>query len=116
MLTTLAAVAELERANSKARQLAGIQRAKAEGKALGLKKAIDDRSVAAWRQEQHATIVATATYFGISTASMKRACRLPAQGTINCGGGTSHQTRLPHSTYLCEYRKHLPSTHILSQN
>lgn len=76
MLTMLAAVAELERANSKARQLAGIQRAKAEGKALGLKKVIDDRSVAAWREEHDATIAATAAHFGISTASVKRACRL----------------------------------------
>ena len=35
MLTMLAAVAELERENLKARQLAGLERAKAEGKALG---------------------------------------------------------------------------------
>jgi DNA invertase Pin-like site-specific DNA recombinase len=40
MLTMLAAVAELERENLKARQLAGLERAKAEGKALGRTKAL----------------------------------------------------------------------------
>ena len=75
MLTMLAAVAELERSNIKARQMAGIQRAKAEGKALGREKTIDDGSVAAWRKDNAASIAATAAQFGISTASVKRACR-----------------------------------------
>ena len=75
MLTMLAAVAELERSNLKARQMAGIQRAKAEGKALGREKAIDDVSVARWRKDNGASIASTATHFGISTASVKRACR-----------------------------------------
>jgi len=75
MLTMLAAVAELERANIKARQMVGIQRAKAEGRALGREKVIDDGSVAAWRKEYSASIAATAAHFAISTASVKRACR-----------------------------------------
>lgn len=75
MLTMLAAVAELERSNIKARQMAGIERAKAEGKALGREKTIDDGSVAAWRKANAASIAATAAQFGISTASVKRACR-----------------------------------------
>lgn len=75
MLTMLAAVAELERSNIKARQMAGIQRAKAEGKALGLRKSIDDAAVAFWREERKATIAETAAHFGISAASVKRACR-----------------------------------------
>ena len=75
MLTMLAAVAELERSNIKARQMAGIQRAKAEGKALGREKVIDDTEVALWRKSQGASIQATADHFGISTASVKRACR-----------------------------------------
>jgi len=75
MLTMLAAVAELERSNIKARQMAGIQRAKSEGKALGREKIIDDATVAAWRKSSAASIAITAKQFGISTASVKRACR-----------------------------------------
>lgn len=74
MLTMLAAVAELERSNIKARQMAGIQRAKAEGKKLGRTKTIDDTAVAQWRKTQDATISETATHWGISIAAVKRAC------------------------------------------
>lgn len=76
MLTMLAAVAELEKENIKARQMAGIERARAEGKNLGREKVIDDAAVAAWRTEQGASIKATADHFGISTASVKRACQV----------------------------------------
>lgn len=75
MLTMLAAVAELERENIKARQMAGIERARAEGKRLGREKKIDDATVADWRHEHSASIQATAQHFGISTASVKRACQ-----------------------------------------
>lgn len=75
MLTMLAAVAELERSNIKARQMAGIQRAKAEGKALGREKVIDDAAVAEWRRENGASLQATSAHFRISVASVKRACR-----------------------------------------
>ena len=74
MLTMLAAVAELERENLKTRQLAGLERAKAEGKALGRSKRIDDAAVCAWRAENSASSKATAEHFGISAASVKRAC------------------------------------------
>ncbi|MCK0507359.1 recombinase family protein [Aromatoleum anaerobium] len=74
MLTMLAAVAELERENLKARQLAGLERARAEGKNLGRTKAIDDAAVLAWRAANSASIKATAEHFGISAASVKRAC------------------------------------------
>lgn len=74
MLTMLAAVAELERSNIKARQMAGIQRAKAEGKKLGRAKTIDDAAVAHWRKTQNATISATAAHWNISIAAVKRAC------------------------------------------
>ncbi len=77
MLTMLAAVAELERENLKARQLAGLERARAEGKSLGRTKAIDDAAVLAWRTENAASIKATAEHFGISAASVKRACARP---------------------------------------
>lgn len=75
MLTMLSAMAELERSNIKERQMAGIKRAKAEGKALGREKVIIDEDVAQWRQENSASIKATAEHFDISPASVKRACR-----------------------------------------
>lgn len=74
MLTMLAAVAELERENIKARQMAGIERARAEGKILGRAKTIDDLQVAKWRSGNNASIKETAAHFGISVASVKRAC------------------------------------------
>ena len=76
MLTMLAAVAELERSNIKARQMAGIERAKSEGRALGRVKTIPDAEVAIWRREHSASIAQTAEHFGISTASVKRACSI----------------------------------------
>lgn len=74
MLTMLAAVAELERSNIKARQMAGINRARAEGRKLGAPKTIDEQAVSAWRKENSATIKGTSEHFGISTAAVKRAC------------------------------------------
>lgn len=74
MLTMLGAVAELERSNIRARQLAGITRAKAAGQKLGAPKRIDDVAVHAWRRSQKATIQETAHQFGISIAAVKRAC------------------------------------------
>ncbi|MBG4707845.1 recombinase family protein [Pseudomonas aeruginosa] len=74
MLTMLAAVAELERSNIKARQMAGIERARAQGKKLGAPKRIDDQAVANWRAANQATIQETATKFCISIAAVKRAC------------------------------------------
>lgn len=82
MLTMLAAVAELERSNIKARQMAGIQRAKAEGKKLGRTKTIDDAAVAQWRKAQDATISETAAHWGISIAAVKRACAAMQEGRL----------------------------------
>lgn len=78
MLTMLAAVAELERENIKARQMAGIERARADGKNLGREKTIDDAAVVKWRADNGASIRATALHFGISAASVKRACAAKA--------------------------------------
>src|SRR5690606_35567521 len=75
MLTMLAAVAELERSNIKARQMAGIERARAQGRKLGAPKVIDDMAVAKWRQEEGASIAETAAHWSISSAAVKRACR-----------------------------------------
>lgn len=87
MLTMLAAIAELERSNIKARQMAGIERARANGQKLGAPKKIDDDAVYAWRLANSATISETAQHFGISIAAVKRACAKhstkvlhPAQG------------------------------------
>ena len=55
--------------------MAGIAKAKVEGRALGREKAIDDAAVASWRKENSASIKLTAEHFGISPASVKRACR-----------------------------------------
>ncbi|MCY1384511.1 hypothetical protein D9M69_727750 [compost metagenome] len=74
MLTMLVAMAELERKNIKARQMAGIERARAQGKKLGAPKRIDDQAVASWRATNQATIQETAIEFGISIAAVKRAC------------------------------------------
>ncbi len=75
MLTMLAAVAELERSVIKERQLAGILRARAEGKPLGRTKTIDEQEVLTWRNSHKASIRETANHFTISTASVSRACR-----------------------------------------
>lgn len=74
MLAMLAAVAELERSNIKARQMAGIARARATGQKLGAPKRIDDEAVRVWRRASSATIQETATHFEISVAAVKRAC------------------------------------------
>ncbi len=74
MLTLLSGVAELEKETIRARQFAGIQRARSEGKCLGRTKIIDDSTVLSWRKENNASIKETSTHFGISTASVKRAC------------------------------------------
>lgn len=75
MLTLLAGVAELERENIKARQMAGISKAKAEGRKLGAPKQHDDAAIAAWRKETGASIAKTAEHWGVSLATVKRAWR-----------------------------------------
>lgn len=75
MLTLLAGVAELERENIRARQMAGINKAKAEGRKLGAPKQHDDAAIAAWRKETGSSIATTAERWGVSLATVKRACR-----------------------------------------
>lgn len=74
MLTLLAGLATLEKATIKERQLAGIKRARLEGKNLGKVKTIDDKEVAKWRADNNASIKQTSVHFGISLSSVKRAC------------------------------------------
>lgn len=75
MLTIMAAMAKLERANMLERQMAGIQRAKAEGVKFGRKHKADPIEIAKWRSDNDASIKQTAEHFGISAATVKRACR-----------------------------------------
>lgn len=75
MLTLLAGVAELERENIKARQMAGIEKARQDGRKLGAPKQHDDAAIASWRKENGASIQATADHWGVSTVTVKRACR-----------------------------------------
>ncbi len=75
MLTLLAGVAELERENIRARQMAGIEKAKADGRKLGAPKKHDDLAIAAWRKETGSSIAATAEHWKVSIATVKRACR-----------------------------------------
>lgn len=75
MLTLLAGVAELERENIKARQMAGIAKAKEDGRKLGAPKQYDDAAIAAWRKETGSSIAATAEHWNVSQATVKRACK-----------------------------------------
>ena len=74
MVTMLAGVAELERENIRERQRAGLERAKAEGRALGRPRKADPAKVAQWRRKHEASISQTAAHFGIGVSSVKRAC------------------------------------------
>lgn len=75
MLTLLAGVAELERENIKARQMAGIAKAKEDGRKLGAPKQHDDAAIAAWRKETGSSIATTAAHWKVSPATVKRACK-----------------------------------------
>lgn len=76
MLTMLSAVAELEVANLKERQLAGIKRAKAEGKHMGRPKTVDMQAIAKWKADNQASIKTTAEFFGVGTTTVKNAMKL----------------------------------------
>ena len=75
MVTMLAGVAELERENIRERQRAGLERAKAEGRALGRPRKANPAKVAEWRRERGASISETAAHFGLGVSSVKRACQ-----------------------------------------
>ena len=75
MVTMLAGVAELERENIRERQRAGLDRAKANGRALGRPRKAEPATVAQWRREHGASIRDTAAHFGLGVSSVKRACQ-----------------------------------------
>lgn len=80
MLTLLAGVAELERENIKARQMAGIEKARQDGRKLGAPKQHDDAAIAAWRKDTGSSIAVTAEHWKVSLATVKRACRAAGAG------------------------------------
>jgi len=84
ILALLAQLAEMERTKIKERTAAGREAARASlaatgrthrGKAsLGRPKAHDGAEVASWRTANAASIAETAAHFGLSIATVKRAC------------------------------------------
>ncbi|MEX3809022.1 recombinase family protein [Paraburkholderia sp. BR13439] len=74
VLAFMAAQGEADYLNRREMQKRGIETAKAAGRDMGRPKVADAVTVAAWRQEQGASIVQTAENFGISVATVKRYC------------------------------------------
>ncbi|MEX8494735.1 recombinase family protein [Sphaerotilus sp.] len=84
IVAVLAQLAALERDRIKERTAAGRNAARASlaatglthrGKAsLGRPQSVDPAEVRKWRVENEASIAATADHFGVSTATVKRAC------------------------------------------
>lgn len=60
--------------------MAGIEKAKADGRKLGAPKQHDDAAIATWRKETSSSIAATAGHWGVSTATVKRACKAVLTG------------------------------------
>lgn len=85
VVAVLAQIADMERNRIKERCEAGREAAKAalaatglthRGKAsLGRPKVKEGETIAAWRKANGATISATASHFGVSTATVTRYCR-----------------------------------------
>lgn len=73
-MSVIVAVAEFERDLLIERTNAGLQRAKAAGKALGRPRKANGAEVAAWRAENGKSIPETMEHFGISKASVMRFC------------------------------------------
>jgi putative DNA-invertase from lambdoid prophage Rac len=81
ILAFMAAQGEADYLNRREMQARGIGIAKAEGKYKGRAKATDATAVVAWRAENGASIAATAEHFDISTATVKRYCKLDTAKT-----------------------------------
>jgi putative DNA-invertase from lambdoid prophage Rac len=73
-MRVLAAVAQFERDLIIERTVAGMERAKAEGKSIGRPHSADPVEIAKWRKEHGASQATTAAYFGVSASTVKRAC------------------------------------------
>ena len=85
VVAVLAQIAELERQRIRDRTAAGIEAAKTSLKntgltqhgktSLGRPKASDHDAIMSWRSTSKASISATAEHFGVSCATVSRACR-----------------------------------------
>jgi DNA invertase Pin-like site-specific DNA recombinase len=74
VLAFMAAQGESDYLNRREMQKRGIETAKANGKHLGRPVEHDAEAIAQWRKENGASIAQTAEKFGVSTATVKRAC------------------------------------------
>ncbi|MFM0718037.1 recombinase family protein [Paraburkholderia strydomiana] len=74
VLAFMAAQGESDYLNRREMQKRGIESAKAQGKHLGRPVEHDARAIAQWRKENGSSIAETAENFGVSVATVKRAC------------------------------------------
>ncbi|HDR9504992.1 resolvase [Burkholderia cepacia] len=74
VLAFMAAQGEADYKNRAEMQRRGIAIAKAEGKYVGRQRAADYSDIKNWRAEHGATIAQAAAHFGVSAATIKRAC------------------------------------------
>lgn len=74
VLAFMAAQGEADYKNRAEMQRRGVAIAKAEGKYKGRQRAASYTDIKGWRAEHKATIVQAAEYFGVSPATVKRAC------------------------------------------
>jgi DNA invertase Pin-like site-specific DNA recombinase len=74
VLAFMAAQGEADYKNRAEMQRRGVAIAKAEGKYTGRQRTADYADIRGWRAEKGATIAQTAERFGVSLATVKRAC------------------------------------------
>jgi putative DNA-invertase from lambdoid prophage Rac len=74
VLAFMAAQGEADYKNRAEMQRRGVAIAKSEGKYTGRRRVADYSVIKGWRAEQGATIAQTAEHFGVSLATVKRAC------------------------------------------
>lgn len=74
VLAFMAAQGEADYLNRAEMQRRGVAIAKAEGKYQGRARSHEYATIKAWRAEQGASIALTAEHFGVSVATVKRAC------------------------------------------
>lgn len=77
VLAFMAAQGEADYKNRAEMQRRGVAIAKAEGKYVGRQRATNYSDVKNWRAEHGASIAQAAEHFGVSAATVKRACAAP---------------------------------------
>jgi len=76
VLAFMAAQGEADYLNRAEMQRRGVAIAREQGKYKGRARSHDYAAIKAWREEQGASISLTAEHFGVSSATIKRACAL----------------------------------------